>query len=328
MFLPLSRGIRGGLSEAALVLDDGIADAAGEGIVGVVGLRLDDGEVIDTDLEGTCPLAVLGQCLVGAMDGAGDDGDIELLGEDGEGLLELAYLACLGACAFGEDDDVLALLEGFAHALDGGLEIGGLHDDDVVALGNALDDGVLDVRLLGEEEGLADILLGTVRHDEHAIEERLMVGGKHVGAFLRDVLGSTTFETEVETGDELEEPEDEQIVGPGVGELEAVGVLVEDAVPVDLFDFDACLVVGHMLGEFEDIAEGGDAFGRDLHAEGLLEEALQTYLVERIELKVGVEVVGGTDGTLLLVLDVVLDDLVFGEGRLDDALLVLVGVFA
>lgn len=321
-------GNRKCVSEPALVLDDGIADAAGEGVVGVVGLWLDDGEVIDTDLEGTCPLAVLGQRLVSTMDGAGDDGDVEFLGENGEGLLEFAHFACLGACAFGEDDDVLALLEGFAHALDGGLEIGGLHDDDVVALGNALDDGVLDVRLLGKEEGLADVLLGTVGHDEHTIEERLMVGGEHIGAFLRDVLGSATFETEVETGDELEEPEDEQIVGPGIGELEVLGIFVEDVMPVYLLDLDARLVVGHVFGEFEDIAEGGDAFGRDVHAEGLLEEALQTYLVERIELQVGVEVVGRTHGALLLVLDVVLDDLVFGEGWLDDALLVLVGMFA
>ena len=273
-------GNRKCVSEPALVLDDGIADAAGEGVVGVVGLWLDDGEVIDTDLEGTCPLAVLGQRLVSAMDGAGNDGDIEFLGEDGEGLLEFAHFARLGACAFGEDDDVLALLEGFAHALDGGLEIGGLHDDDVVALGNALDDGVLDVRLLGEEEGLADVLLGTVGHDEHTIEERLMVGGEHIGAFLRDVLGSATFETEVETGDELEEPEDEQIVGPGIGELEVLGIFVEDVMPVDFLDLDARLVIGHVFGEFEDIAEGGDAFGRDVYAEGLLEEALQTYLVE------------------------------------------------
>ena len=92
------------MSEATLVLDDGIADAAGEGVVGVVGLRLDDGEVIDTDLEGTCPLAVLGQCLVSTMDGAGNDGDVEFLGENGESLLEFAHFARLGACAFGEDD--------------------------------------------------------------------------------------------------------------------------------------------------------------------------------------------------------------------------------
>ena len=74
-----------------------------------------------------------GHCLVGTLDADRDDRDVKFARQDGEHLLEVIDQSVAGARSFGEDDDVLALFQGFTQFQDRVLHVRLLHDDDVVA---------------------------------------------------------------------------------------------------------------------------------------------------------------------------------------------------
>ena len=62
-----------------------------------------------------------------------------------------------------------------------------------------------------------------------------------------------------------------------------------------------------MASQSFDVGEVGHRVNADRRAEGVLDESLQAYLVERVEGKVGLDVVGGMNGNAFFRLDEVLD---------------------
>ena len=93
-------------------------------------------------------------------------------------------------------------------------------------------------------------------------------------------------------------------------------MLVQYFVPVNFLNLHTCLVVGNILGHGSNVVEGCHVVNINFHTKGVLDESLQTNLVERIHCKIGLDMVSTVYGNLLFLLDVVLQYLVFIAGRL------------
>ena len=177
-----------------------------------------DGERDGAHVDG---LVVTVEDVEGAVDGEGDDGDANLIGEHEGAALEGGHPASVGAGAFGEDDHGHASLEGFARLLYG--------------LGDA-GDAVGEVDLLGLGAGIADEgdlaqvflhhpleVVAEVAIDEEDVVVALVVGEEDIALFFLDVLAPLHFHLQQEEPEGALGPELGQVVGHVVGVAEETG---------------------------------------------------------------------------------------------------------
>ena len=92
------------------------------------------------------------------------------------------------ARALGEDDHVLALLEHLGHLQDRILEVGTLHQDDIVMAGYSLAHGRAEVVLFRIEVALPHSVPREAGQHQEAIQVTLVIGCQDEGSLGRDVL--------------------------------------------------------------------------------------------------------------------------------------------
>jgi len=133
----------------------------------------------------------LGPGEEGALDDAGDDGDVGLADDEADAALEGEHVAGLGAGALGEEDEGAAFLEAADGLADGADVALALADGEGVELGDeAAEELIFKQFGLGEEAGGAR----ESDADDGGVEEALVVGDDEDAAGAGDVADAADLE--------------------------------------------------------------------------------------------------------------------------------------
>ena len=168
----------------------------------------------------------------------GDDGDVEVLGEDGRAFFELLGRAFDGALAFGIEDEDFSGAQSVGSGTHGGDEVGvGIERNEVQELGELAHDSGAEDFGGADVEDVVERLPRQRRDEVGAVEIAGVIGAEDVGRG-GEVFHAVDAQAEERARDELagldEEPPEESEDGAAAGDGEHVGVGhlgVEDGAP-------------------------------------------------------------------------------------------------